>query len=156
MRLVLVALAMPLVARAQQVKPEAGGGLIAAQIAGGTAALPIGFIGAGLLARQVARAAGADMETAATIARISATAGAAASTAATVTALGSQGAVSGNYSRALAGAVAGGLASYMLVKLPRWADGRDRCGAICRLSVAAIVLLPASGATIAFNPTRRE
>jgi hypothetical protein len=146
MRLVLVALAMPLVARAQQVKPEAGGGLIAAQIAGGTAALPIGFIGAGLLARQVA----------ATIARISATAGAAASTAATVTALGSQGAVSGNYSRALAGAVAGGLASYMLVKLPRWADGRDRCGAICRLSVAAIVLLPASGATIAFNPTRRE
>ena len=145
-------------ASAQTPAPAVGVARIAGQVTVGTLMIPIGFVAGGLLSRQVARTFGASEATASAVARGGAGAGAALLGAAGVTAIGSRGAATGSYLASLGGAVGGGLASYALVRLNKRhsLDEGWQCGLVCRASVVAIALLPATGATVAYNASRRR
>lgn len=135
----------------------AGPATVSAQIAAATLAIPVGFVAAGLTTRAVARALGASPDVASLAARVGAASGAALLDAGVVTAIGSRGPAGGSFPAALAGTVAGGLGSYLLIRLGKRAyRGTRRCGAGCIASAVTIALLPATGATLAFNATRRR
>jgi hypothetical protein len=129
---------------------------VAAQVTLGTLATPIGFFGTGLVASRLARALGADDDRVSRIANTAAYAGAALATSGASAAIGARGPGSGSYLAALGGAVAGGLASYGLVKLnDPTGDGRTTpCKLACVLSGIAVFVLPSAGATIGYNLSR--
>lgn len=146
-------------ASAQTRLPAPSVGRLAAEVVVGTAAIPLGFVAGGLLARRLARAFGASEAAASATARTGGGAGAALAAAAGVSAIGSRGPATGSFLASLGGAVGGGLVSYTLVRINRRpADAGEtwRCGTACRVSALAIALLPATGATIAFNASRRR
>lgn len=143
---------------AQTTAPPIGVARVAGQVTVGTLLIPIGFVAGGLISRQVARTFGASETTASAVARAGAGTGSALLGAAGVAAIGSRGAATGSYLASLGGAVGGGLASYALVRLNKRhsLDEGWRCGPLCRASVVAIALLPATGATFAYNASRRR
>lgn len=158
----LLALAGPLIvapiaASAQGESPSGGLGRLAGQITAGTLTIPVGFLAGGLLSRQLALSFGASADAASATARVGAGVGAALFSSAAVAAVGSRGPATGSYLASLGGVAAGGLASYALVRMNRRGDNAAfRCGALCRVSVVALALLPATGGTIAFNASRQR
>lgn len=155
----LIATALAPVAEAQAPRDPlpVGPGTISAQVVGATLAIPVGFVAAGLTTRAVARALGASPDVASLAARVGAFSGAALLDAGVVTAIGSRGRAGGSFPAAIAGTVAGGLGSYLLIRLNKRAHrGMRRCGAECIASALTVAVLPATGATLAFNATRRR
>lgn len=140
----------------QQTAPDVGAARFATQVSLGTLALPAGFMTAGLVARSIANSLGASESAARRAAYVSGAAGALAATAGVVSALGSAGPVRGSFPVAVGGGAGGVLLSYALVTLNRRTSpgSTHRCGAVCKATVVAIALLPATGATLAFNATR--
>ena len=155
----VLALAMlaPASAGAQRDTPPLSGGRIAAEVALGALGTPIGFIGGGVLTKRVARMAGAGDDAASRAAYVGAWTGAALATAAGPRLVGAYGSVTGSYWAAVGGAVAGGVGSFLVVRLnDRAPDDEPRaCRARCVASSAAVFLLPSIGATVGFNLSRR-
>ncbi len=149
--------AAPVSAAAQGGQPPVTGGLIAAEIAGGVAAMPLGFLGGGLATRWAARRFGADDETAGSAAMIGAYTTAVFVTAIPPTVIGLSGHdATGSYLAALAGSAVGGLGSFALVRLNRQSGESIRpCRVTCVLSFVGVMLLPSVGATVGFNLSRR-
>ncbi|HEU4565844.1 MAG TPA: hypothetical protein VFS05_14385 [Gemmatimonadaceae bacterium] len=129
---------------------------VTAQVGAGIIGTPVGFVAGGLTTRWVARRLGAGEESASRVAYVGAWTGSALVTALGPTLIGSAGRVKGSYPAAVGGAVAGGLASWLLVKLnDRGAEEPDRpCHLGCIVAGAAVFALPGIGATVAFNATR--
>ena len=147
---VLLLLARPMAAQA----PRLGAGRVAAQVATGTLGGAVGFVGGGLLTRSVVRRRGVDEESASRPAFVGALVGATLLTPVGPAMLGNhQGA--GSYLAAQGGAIAGGLASALLV-----AGGRNGildcrlCGPLRLLTGVTVALLPSIGATIGYDVTR--
>jgi hypothetical protein len=137
-------------ANAQHVPPPSAG-RVAAQAGVGVVAMPIGFIGGGLATRWVANRTGASSDGASSAGLVGAYVTAAFATAAGPTLVGGGPHASGSYFGALAGAVAGGAASFGLVRLNRLGDA----GGVLRvLSLVGVVILPSAGATAGYNLTR--
>jgi hypothetical protein len=151
------ALAHPAAAAAQRDPPSLNAGRVAGQVATGVLGTPVGFVAGGLATRTIARSLGAGEERASSIAMVGAWTGSALLTAAGPTLVGaSQPHVRGSYPAALAGAVAGGVGSWLLVRLnTRSAEDDGACHVRCVLSTVAIFTLPSIGATIGFNLSRK-
>lgn len=148
----VAALALPTSTRAQVASVSAA--TIAGQVALGLVGMPVGFVAGGLITRSIARSVGADNPS--DVAMVGAYTGAALTTAIGPTILASRGAARASYPMAVGGAVAGGVGSYLLVRLNTRGDEDARgCGVFCKASAVAIVLLPSVGATIAANASRR-
>lgn len=141
-------------ARAQA--PRLGGGRVAAQIATGTVGGVVGFVGAGLLTRSVVRQRGMDDEDASKPAFIGALVGMTLLTPVGPAIVGNhEGA--GSYAAAQGGAVAGGIASAVLIAVGRRGAMDCRfCGPLRVLTGIAVAILPSVGATIAYDATRRR
>lgn len=135
--------------------PSVGTGTVVGQVALGTVGTAVGFVGGGLATRWVARRTGATEEGASRAAWVGAWTGAALTTPVGPVLLGSRDGVRGSYPAAVGGAVAGGLASWLVVTAGR--RGAFDCG-VCRpvrvLAAVSAFVLPSVGATIAFNATR--
>ena len=145
-------------ARAQDAAREpsrVGPGTAVAQVALGTVGTVGGFVGGGLLTRAVARRVGASPDRASQVAYVGAWTGAALLTPVGPVALGSRGAARGSYPQALAGTLVGGAASLALVTAGRHGAFDCRwCGPV-RVAVAVgAFVLPAVGATVAFDRSR--
>lgn len=136
--------------------PRLGGGRVAAQIATGTVGGVVGFIGAGLLTRSIVRQHGMDDEDASKPAFIGALVGMTLVTPIGPAIVGNhEGA--GSYAAAQGGAVAGGLASAMLIAIGRRGAMDCRfCGPLRIITGIAVAILPSVGATIAYDATRRR
>jgi hypothetical protein len=124
-------------------------GVIAGQVALGTLATPVGYVGGGLATRWVASRLGASEEAARRVAYVGAYSGAAIATAATVEFLGRTSRVSGSFPVTLGGAVAGELASWGVVELGRalFSDSAE-CNLFCNVLGASAFVLPSIGATV--------
>jgi hypothetical protein len=144
-------------ALAQHGQPAVTGGRIAAEVVSGVAAMPVGFIGAGLASRWVARRFGAGDDAASTAGLIGAYTVAAFATAVPPTLIGQAGRhATGSYLAALAGTAVGGLGSFALIRLNRHTgDTTPPCRFVCVVSFAGVILLPSAGATTGFNLSRR-
>lgn len=154
---VLVALALTAgIAGAQQNDtPPLQTGRVAGQVALGTVGTLGGFVGGGLATRWAARRFGATEDRASRLAYVGAWTGSALATAGGVTLLGRHGQVTGSYAAALGGTVAGGLGSFLLVRLCDDDSGRgSRCGPLAPIAGLAVFLLPSIGATVGFNASR--
>jgi hypothetical protein len=140
--------------RAQQQPTPVGFGRAVGQTVGGVAGTALGFVAGGLATRWVAtRWAGASDDQASSIAMAGAYVGSALATAAGPTIVGPGSRVRGSYWAALAGATAGGVGSFLVIHLNRAVD----LGTVPRLlSAAAVVVLPAIGATVGYNLSRRS
>lgn len=152
MRGVLVAaLVQPL--GAQQQPPPVGFGHAVGQTAVGLLGTPIGFVAGGLTTRWVATHwLRVSEDGTSTPAMVGAYVGAAAATAAGPVIVGPGPHGRGSYWASLGGAGAGGLASFLLVRLNRAVD----LGTVPRfVGAVAVFTLPAIGATIAYNSTRK-
>ena len=147
----------PAPAGAQRDTPPLSGGRVAAQVVVGALGTPIGFVAGGLLTKRVARAAGAGDDAASRAGDLGGWTGAALATAAGPRIIGARGPVTGSYWAAVGGAVAGGVGSYLVVRLnERAEDDEPRpCRVRCVASSAAVFLLPSIGATVGFNLSRR-
>lgn len=143
-------------ADAQRGQPAVTGGRLFAEVAAGTAATPIGFIGGGIATRWVARRFGADQDAAGSAGLVGAYTIAAFATAVPPTLIGQAGRhATGSYLAALAGTAIGGLGSLALIRLNH-SDRTDRpCHFICAVSFAGVILMPSVGATTGFNLNRR-
>jgi hypothetical protein len=148
---------LPSVAAGQQRgQPAVTGGRIAAEVAAGTAAMPVGFIGGGIATRWVARRFGASDDAASQAALIGAYTTAALATALPPTLIGQAGRhATGSYLAALAGTAIGGLGSFALIRLNRQRGESHPCRIVCSVSFAGVILLPSVGATTGFNLSRR-
>lgn len=140
--------------RAQQRPAPVGFGRAVGQTVSGVAGTALGFVGGGLATRWVAtRWAGASEDRASSVAMAGAYVGSALATAAGPTIVGPGSSVRGTYWAALAGATAGGIGSFLVIHLNRAVD----LGTIPRiLSTVAVVTLPAIGATVGYNLSRRN
>src|SRR5262249_54441077 len=99
-------------------QPAVTGGRIAAEVAAGTAAMPIGFIGGGIATRWVARKFGASDDAASSAGLVGAYTIATFVTAVPPTLIGQAGHhATGSYLAALAGTAIGGLGSFALIRL---------------------------------------
>lgn len=153
--LAIAAVVPPLLARpAAAQAPRLGAGRVAAQVATGTLGGAVGFVAGGLLTRSVVRHHGLDEESASHPAFLGALVGMTLLTPVGPAVVGNhQGA--GSYLAAQGGALAGGLASALLI-----AGGRSGildcriCGPLRIASGVAIALLPSIGATIGYDVTR--
>lgn len=147
----------PAAVGAQQRLPGVGAARAAGQVVAGTVALPVGYVGGGLAARQVARWLGASDDAASRAGSVGAYAGAALATAGAVSLVGARGPGVGSFPAAVGGAVAGGAASALLVRLLRRPDDAPPrpCRLGCVVGSAAVVLLPSVGATVAYDASRR-
>jgi hypothetical protein len=141
---------------AQDDTPPVTGLRLAAEVGLGVVGTPIGFVSGGLLTRWAARRLGASDQRASDAAYAGAWVGAALVTAVGPTLVGSQGRATGSYGAALAGTVAGGLGSYLLVRLFNRDEGDDRpCTLLCSAAAVGVFILPGVGATVGFNLSRR-
>jgi len=140
-------------AEAQRHPPPVGVGRAIGQGAAGFLGTPIGFVGGGLATRWVSTHwFGASEDRASAIAMWGAYAGGALVTAAGPTLVGPGPHATGTYWGALAGSTAGGLGSFLLIRLNRAVD----LGSVARLvGTVAVFTLPAVGATIGYDATRR-
>ena len=131
---------------------------VAAQVGSGVVLTPVGFVGGGLATRWVARRLGANETGASRAAYAGAWTTAALTTAAGPSLVGARGPGSGSYAAALAGTLAGGAASFALVRInKRLANrgGESRpCRLVCALSGVAVFLLPSVGATVGYDLSR--
>jgi hypothetical protein len=146
-------------AGAQERLPALGAGRVAAQVVGGAAAIPVGYVAGGLATRTVARAFGASDQTASHAADVGAYAGTVAAVAGTVSLIGARGPGAGSFPAAVGGAAGGLLASKLLARALRGDDRRGTeppCGARCLAASALVVALPSVGATVAYDITRRQ
>lgn len=134
--------------------PRLGAGRVAAQVATGTLGGAVGFVAGGLLTRSVVRRRGLDDESASHPAFLGALVGMTLLTPVGPAVVGNhQGA--GSYLAAQGGALAGGLASALLIAGGR--SGILDCRICAPLRVAsgvAIALLPSIGATIGYDVSR--
>lgn len=143
-------------AAAQRGQPAVTGGRIAAEVAAGAAAMPVGFLGGGLASRWVARRFGAGDDVASEVGLVGGYTFAALATAAPPTLIGQAGRhATGSYLAALAGTVVGGLGSLALIRLNRQKGEPKPCRIVCAVSFAGVILLPSAGATTGFNLSRR-
>jgi hypothetical protein len=144
-------------AGAQRGTPPLNGGRVAAEVAVGAVGTPVGFVAGGVLTKRVARRLGAGDDAASRAAYVGAWTGAALATAAGPRIIGAGGPATGSYWAAVGGAVAGGLGSFLIVRLNnRGPDDVHRaCHVRCVASSAAVFLLPSVGATVGFNLSRR-
>jgi hypothetical protein len=136
--------------------PAIGAGRVAAQIAAGTLAEPIGFVGGGLAFRAVARRFGAAEDDASRVADIGAATGMTLTAGTAAALIGARGPGSGSYPAALGGALVGTGVSGLLILLNRKPDddpGRP-CRLTCIVATTAIMTMPSVGATIAYNASR--
>jgi len=156
--LVLGAAAVPNAVRAQGGTSPIGAGRVAAQVAVGTLALPVGYVGGGLATRQVARWLGASDDAASRAANVGAYAGAALATAGAVSLIGARAAGAGSFPAAVGGAAVGGATSALLVHVFRRPNDAPvkACHVGCVLASAVIALLPSAGATAAYDVSRRR
>ncbi len=142
-------------AAAQDRSPPLKGVRVLAEVGAGVLGAPVGFLGGGLLTRWSATRLGASEERASHLALVGAWTAAALVTAAGPTIVGTRGPVTGSYAAAVAGTLAGGAISYVLVRL----NDRDRdhrpCRLLCSLSAVGVFLMPSIGATVGFNLSRR-
>ena len=158
----LAAIALGLVlsatpALAQRSPRPLSGARVAAQVTGGALTMPLAFIGGGLATRWVAGRLGATENQASRVAYLGAWSAAALATAGVPALIGARGPGTGSYAAALAGTLAGGIASYGLIRLNRRGDEDERrpCRLGCIVSAAGVFLLPSIGATVGFNLSRR-
>lgn len=136
---------------AAQRDSEPSGVRIGAQIAAGSVIAPVAFVAGGLAARGVARRARASEEAARNAAYIGAWTLAGLSTSVMPPLL----VRGGNYPASLAGTVAGGAASAIMIWTGRRLFHEDaRCGLICSTFGVVSVVLPATGATLLYNRSR--
>lgn len=140
-------------------RPDEPGGpsasVVAGQVALGTLATPVGYLGGGLATRWTASKLGASDEAARRLAYVGAYTGAALTTAATVEYLGRTSRVGGSFPAVLGGAFAGELASWGVVELGRSLYGDSPgCNFMCNTLGAAAFVLPAVGATVAHSLSR--
>lgn len=143
-------------ATAQREQPAVTGGRLLAEVAAGTAATPIGFIGGGIATRWVARRFGAGQDAAGSAGLVGAYTIAALATAVPPTLIGQAGRhATGSYLAALAGTALGGLGSFALIRLNHTSRTDRPCHFICTVSFAGVILLPSVGATTGFNLSRR-
>ena len=162
--LLVASVAMPATVAAQWVAParlaadappDLSGLAVTGQVALGTLGTLGGFVGGGLATRWVARHAGAPEGRASQLAMIGAYTGAALVTPVAPVLIGSRDGASGSYPAALAGTLAGGAASVLLVYAGRHGAFDCRaCTPLRWLAGAAIVVLPSVGATVAFDASR--
>jgi len=138
-------------------QPAVTGGRLLAEVAAGTAAMPVGFIGGGIATRWVARRFGASDDAASSAGLVGAYTIAAFATAVPPTLIGQAGHhATGSYLAALAGTAIGGLGSLALIRLNRQRGETSRpCHIVCAVSFAGVILLPSVGATTGFNLNRR-
>jgi len=138
--------------QAQQRPPDVSAGRAIGQGAAGLVAMPIGFIGGGLATRWAAHRFGSSDDAASKAALVGAYSAAALTTAAGPTIVGGGPHVTGSYPAALAGTVVGGVGSILLVRLNRTVN----TGPVLRIiSAAGVILLPAIGATVGYDWSRR-
>lgn len=141
---------------AQQSTPSVSAARVAAQVGVGTLATPVAFIAGGLGSRSVARALGADEESARKVAFVGAYTGVWLATAAIPAAIAGD----GRFPAALAGSALGMAAAAGTVRLGNrtydsQSDGeKKRCGVLCWSMGALIAAFPSIGATIAYNHSR--
>lgn len=134
-----------------------GVGRATAQVTLGTVGTIGGFVAGGLATRWVARRAGADADRASRLAYVGAWTTAALATPVAPMLIGGQGDVHGSYPAALAGTLAGGAASLAIVTAGRRGAFDCRwCAPVRVLAGVSAFVLPALGATIAFNESRRR
>jgi hypothetical protein len=143
--------AFPCVAATQENPPALSTGHVAAQFGVGLVGMPVGFLAGGLGTRWAARQLGADESQASSIAMAGAYTGAALATAAGPVIVGPGEGAKGSYWASLGGAVAGGVGSFLLIRLNRAVD----LGTVPRIIGAVLVFaLPSAGATGLYNATR--
>jgi hypothetical protein len=137
--------------RAQQ-SPRVGFGRAVAETGAGFLGTSVGFVAGGLSTRwAVTQWFGASEDRASSVALAGGYVGGVLGTAAGPTIVGPGSAPRGTYWGALVGSTAGGIGSFLLVRLNRAVD----LGSIPRIvSAVAVVALPAIGATIGYNATR--
>jgi len=150
-------LLLPSPAGAQTRTPPLSGARVAAEFGAGLLGTPLGFLAGGLATGWAAEHLGVDDPRASRVALTGAWVGAALATAAGPWAVGVPGRTTGSYPAALGGAVAGGAASYALVRLNDRTgdDPRPPCHVRCVLAAVAVFALPSIGATVGFNLSRR-
>ena len=153
----LAVLATPGLAQRSPAPPPLSGVRVAAQVTSGALTTPLAFLGGGLATRWVAGRLGATERQASRVAYLGAWSTAALATAGVPALIGARGPGTGSYAAALAGALAGGVASYGLIRLNRRGDEDERrpCRIGCVVSAAGVFLLPSIGATVGFNLSRR-
>ena len=135
--------------------PDLSALAVTGQVTLGTVGTVAGFVGGGLATRWVARRAGATEGRASQLAMVGAYTGAALVTPVAPVLIGSRDGASGSYPAALAGTLAGGAASVLLVYAGRHGAFDCRaCTPLRWLAGAAIVVLPSVGATVAFDASR--
>ena len=142
---------------AQSDTPPLEGGRVVSEVGAGLLAMPIGFVIGGIVTERIAEGFGASDQRASQVALVGAYTGAALATATGPWLVGTRGRVTGSYAATLGGAVAGGLGSYVLVRIfDDDDDSSDRpCRLVCSLATVAIFALPSVGATIGFNLSRK-
>jgi hypothetical protein len=142
-------------AGAQSEKPPLDPWRVAAEVAAGTVTTPVAFIASGVATKWTAEHLGADDEWASRFATAGAWTGAALATAAVPTLIGTRGRTDGSYGAALAGTLAGGAASWAIIRLMNRNDDEHRpCHFVCVVASVAVFTLPAVGATVGFNLSR--
>ena len=138
-------------AAAQNGPPTLSAGHVAAQFGVGLVGMPLGFLAGGLGTRWAARQLGAGEARASSVAMAGAYTGAALVTATGPVIVGPGEGAHGSYWASLGGAVAGGVGSFLLIRLNRAVD----LGTIPRiLSTVLVFALPSAGATALYNATR--
>jgi len=139
---------------AGQAPPSISAGRAAAQVGVGVIATPVGFIGGGLAARWLAgHVLGAPDDGGTLAGTIGGYTGGVLLTAVAPVIIGPGPHASGNYAAAVAGSIAGGVGSFLLIRLNRAVD----LGTIPRLLGAVVVFaLPASGAAAGYDLSRRR
>jgi hypothetical protein len=138
--------------------PALSPGRVAAQVATGAVGTPVGFFAAGILTDWAFERLGRDDRTTSRLALAAGWTGAAFATAAGPALVGARGPGSGRYPAAVAGAVAGGLASWAVVRLVDRDGGAPPRGGRVGATVAGIAtfLLPSVGATLGYDLSRRR
>jgi hypothetical protein len=137
---------------AQQQPPAISAGRAVAQGAAGLLGTPVGFVAGGLGARWSATRLGASEDGASSAGAVGGYVGAALATAAGPALVGPGSRATGSYWAALGGAAAGGIGSFLIARLNRGVD----LGTVPRLiSTVLVVALPAAGATVVYDLSRR-
>lgn len=150
----MLALALLLAGRhAGAQRPALAASRVAWQVGAGTVATPVAFLGGGLLAKRLARRAGAEGRAASRAGYIGAYGATVLASSIVPAAIGR----GGHLAAAVAGSGAGLLGAVALVRLgnARYDADRRRCGVLCWTLGAAVVALPSVGATLAYDRSRR-
>lgn len=133
--------------------PELSVARVASQMALGTLAAPVAFVGGGVATKRIATALGVSNDRAGRAAYVGAYSATWLATAAVPAAIAGD----GKFPAALGGSALGLLASFGVVRLGNWRYDGDRreCGLLCWTLGAAVVALPGIGATLLYNESRR-